>query len=269
MVPETAIVPRGWTRHAVLLAVLVAFAVAVLWRPPIPQDVAYHLMADTRPALGVPHWLNVVSNVPFALVGAFGLVATVRTRRGGPQPFRDPWLRWPYVAVFGGTALTALGSSYYHLAPDNARLVWDRLPMAVVCAGLLTAVLAECVDRRAARGLFVPLLVGAAGSVAYWRWTEMRGVGDLRPYALVQYGSLLAVVMMLALFRGRFRGARHLTAGLLGYGLAKVFEMADGPVFVATAHVVSGHTLKHLVAAVGLGCIAAMVHTGSRVRQAS
>src|SRR5205823_5174947 len=99
----------------------------------------YHLMADQRPAFGVPNGLNVVSNVPFALVGGLGLVATWRRRDDGSPVFEDSWLRWPYAAVFLGTALTALGSSYYHLAPDNTRLVWDRLPMTLVCMGLVTA----------------------------------------------------------------------------------------------------------------------------------
>src|SRR5258707_14478839 len=102
---------------------------------------------DGGPAIGIWHLerLNVVSNVPFALVGGLGLVATLRRRDDGSPVFEDPWLRWPYALVFLGTAVTALGSSYYHLAPDTARLVWDRLPMTLVCTGLVTAVLAECV----------------------------------------------------------------------------------------------------------------------------
>ena len=247
-------------RHVLILVALGCAALGLLSRPAIPQDPAYHLMADQRPAFGVSNGLNVVSNAPFALVGGLGLVATLRRRSDGSPVFEDPWLRWPYAAVFLGTAATALGSSYYHLAPDNARLVWDRLPMTLVCVGLVTAVLAECVHVRLARPLFLPLIVAAAGSVGYWRWTELHGVGDLRPYALVQYGSLLAIVLLLALYPGRFRHAPYLAAGLCAYGVAKILELADALVYAASGHVVSGHTLKHLVAAVGLGLIAAMIH---------
>jgi hypothetical protein len=245
-------------RHALLLLGLAAFSVIVFTRPPIPQDAAYHHMADTRRVFGVANGLNVLSNVPFALVGIVGLVGVFR-RHGGEGGNPDSWRRGPYVALFGGTALTAIGSSYYHLMPDNARLVWDRLPMACVCAGLLVIVLAECVSVRAARRLFWPVLVSAAMSVGYWRWSELRGAGDLRPYVLVQYGTLLAIALTLALFRGRLRGERYLIAGLIAYAVAKGFEMADAFVFAITRHVVSGHTIKHLIAAAALACVAAMV----------
>jgi hypothetical protein len=136
--------------------------------------------------------------------------------------------------------------------------------MTLVCAGLLTTVLGERLDLGAARRLFVPLIVLALASVSYWDWTERRGAGDLRPYALVQYGSLLAIVLMLVLFPARRRGTPYLIAALSAYGGAKLFELADKPIFELTRHVVSGHTLKHLVAAIGLACLVAMVHAGGR-----
>ena len=244
-------------RRATLTLALTAFALVLFAAPPIPQDPAYHQMADTRRAFGVANGLNVLSNAPFALVGVFGLVGVFR-RHGGEVGEADSRQAGPYLALFGGTALTAIGSAYYHLAPDNARLVWDRLPMACVCAGLMTVVLAECVSARAARRLFWPVLASAAMSVGYWRWSELRGAGDLRPYVLVQYGTLLAIALLLALFPGRLRGERYLIAGLIAYGVAKGFEMADTFVFDVTRHVVSGHTIKHLIAAAALAGVAAM-----------
>jgi len=250
-------------RRATLTLALTAFALVLFAAPPIPQDAAYHQMADTRRVFGVANGLNVLSNVPFAVVGAFGLVGVFR-RHGGPGKDRGARPLGPCVALFGGTALTAVGSAYYHLAPDNARLVWDRLPMACVCAGLVIVVLAQRVSARAARRLFWPVLAGAAASVGYWRWSELQGAGDLRPYILVQYGTLLAIALMLALFRGRHGRERYLIAGLLAYGVAKGFEMADTFVFAITQQTVSGHTIKHLIAAAGLACIAAMAHRTSR-----
>ena len=149
-------------RHAILAAVAAAGAIALLSRPPIAQDQAYHVMADRRPLLGIPNALNVLSNIPFAVAGVLGLLS-VFSPRPGARPFNDPWERWPYAALFAGTALTTAGSAYYHLAPDNARLVWDRLPMTVGFMGLLTAVVAERSSLTLARRLFVPLLAfGAA-----------------------------------------------------------------------------------------------------------
>lgn len=231
----------------VIVAAIVAFVI-----PPWPQSLAYHHMADQRAWLGIPSALNVLSNLPFAIVGVLGLSAI------SAAPFRDPWERWPYAALFAGVALTAVGSSYYHLAPDNARLVWDRLPMTIGFMGLLTAVVAERVSLRLARVLFVPLLVLGAFSVGYWAWSESQGTGDLRLYGLVQYGSLMAVILLLVRYRSPYPGGEYLVAGLAGYAAAKVLELADGWIF-ALGHVVSGHTLKHLAAAAGVACMVTML----------
>jgi hypothetical protein len=244
-------------RHAILAAVAAASVVAVMSRPPIAQDQAYHLMADRRPLLGIPNALNVLSNIPFAVAGVLGLLA-VFSPPPGARPFTVPWERWPYAALFAGTALTTAGSAYYHFAPDNARLVWDRLPMTVGFMGLLTAVVAERSSVALARRLFVPLLAFGAGSVGYWYWSELRGAGDLRPYALAQFGSLVVVVSLLVLYDARYSGTRYLFAGVGAYVAAKGFEMADHTIF-SFGQVVSGHSLKHVAAAVGVGCVVAML----------
>jgi hypothetical protein len=252
-------------RPILIVLVLALAALCVLARPPIAQDPGYHDMADQRRLLGLPNALNVLSNVPFGVVGWWGLALTFRRRPGTGSPFADEWERWPYSAVFAGTVLTAIGSSYYHLAPDNGRLVWDRLPMTVGFLGLVVAVLAERVSVRMARLLLVPLLTLGVASVFYWHWTELRGAGDLRPYALVQFGSLLAVVLVLALYPGKRRGGRHLVAALACYAAAKGLEWADQPI-LDLGHVVSGHTLKHVVAAAAVAWVAAMLRERTAAR---
>jgi hypothetical protein len=217
--------------------------------PRMAQDPAYHQFADARPLLGIPNSLNVLSNLPFAVVGLAGLAAAFRARG---------WERWAYAALFAGAALTSVGSAYYHVAPDNWRLVWDRLPMTVGFLGLLTAVIAERVSSSAARTLFVPLLAFGAASVAYWYWSELRGAGDLRPYALVQFGSLAVIVLALIVYPARDRDSRYFYLGLGAYLLAKVFEFADRPIFAA-GEIVSGHTIKHVMAAVAVGFIVVML----------
>jgi hypothetical protein len=209
-------------------------------------------MADERTLAGIPNALNVLSNLPFAMVGLMGL-ALLRT---GSHGFADPRDRWPYAVLFGGVLLTAIGSSYYHLAPDNARLVWDRLPMTAGFMGLLAAVISERIDRRAGRALLAPLVIAGVGSVIYWYWTELHGAGDLRPYGLVQFGSLAIVALILVLYPAP--GTRYIVGGLVVYLLSKIFELADLQIF-ALGQVVSGHTLKHLVAAVGVWCLVLMV----------
>ncbi|WP_442776005.1 hypothetical protein [Sphaerotilus montanus] len=153
--------------------------------------------------------------------------------------------------------LTAFGSSYYHWAPDNARLVFDRLPIAWACAALTCGFLAQRVDVRWAG--VVPLVTAwgvATASVLYWWFTEQGGVGDLRPYLLVQFLPMVlvpAALLMRMAPRGSAPGAcvsdRAWWAVLALYGLAKLAESADAPVFEALSHTTSGHVLKHLLAA--------------------
>ena len=244
--------PAGLKRHAILAAALLALVVGLLLTPRIPQDRAYHQFADQRTIARIPNALNVLSNLPFAFVGIAGLFVTFApTTR-----FTVPFERWPYAALFAGSALTALGSSYYHLQPDNARLVWDRLPMTLGFMGLLVATIAERIGTRAARPLLVPSLVVGAASVFHWYWTEVQGAGELRWYALVQFGSLIGVVLMLMLYPPRYSHTTLIVAGLGAYALAKVLELADGAIF-NTGHLVSGHSLKHLAAAAGVGLVVA------------
>lgn len=242
-------------RHSILALALAAAVIGIFARPPLPQDPAYHLMADQRALLGIPNCLNVLSNIPFAVVGLLGLGAIFRRQ---PMLFRDAWERWPYAALFGGTALTAWGSSYYRLAPDNARLVWDRLPMTLAFMGLLTAVVAERLSLLVGRVLFGVLLLLGIGSVAYWHWSELHGHGDLRFYALVQFGSLILVVLLLLFYPARYPGTGYWFAGLGAYAAAKGLEVSDQAIF-ALGQVISGHTLKHLVAAGGAACLVAML----------
>lgn len=220
---------------------VVVMVIAVAALPPIPQDQAYHDLADGRSFLGVPNFLDVASSFAFAVAGLLGLAWTLRYAGD----------RSPYALFFAGVTLTAAGSAFYHLEPGDGRLVWDRLPMTIGFTALVAAVLGERVSPRLGRSLLVPLMLAGGASVAWWRWTD-----DLRAYALVQFGSLLVIVLVPLLYRGR--GGGYLGTGLALYALAKAFEMTDRRIF-ELGQIVSGHTLKHLVAAAGVLCVAAMI----------
>lgn len=241
-------------KHVLLGLVVLGVCATAAAMPRIPQDPAYHRLADRRDFAGIPNALDVVSNVPFLAVGAVGLL-TLADRRCAPSMVAA---RWPWRVFFAAAAATTAGSIYYHLLPNNDRVVWDRLPIAVAFASLLTAVVAERVDAGVGRRVFVPLLLAAVGSVAFWYWSETLGRGDLRPYVAVQFGSLLILLAILALYREPRSDTRYLVVGLVAYGLAKLFELFDGRIYAVT-HVVSGHTLKHLAAAAGVGCVVAML----------
>ena len=230
------------------LCVLMLVVMAVL--PRIAQDPAYHAFADGRPFLGVPNFLNVASNFPFLVVGALGLAFLARDRRsGGSRAFTTPDDRRPYWPFFVGIGLTAFGSAYYHWRPSNATLFWDRLPMTIGFMALLASVIGERVSRRAGARLLWPLIVAGAASALYWHLTEQQGAGDLRPYGLVQFGSLVLVPLILALFPARYTGTGLLVIAIGWYVLAKVFEYFDHGFLGLVG--VSGHTWKHLASAAG------------------
>ena len=242
-----------------MLMVLTAIIVLVCcMMPRIPQPESYHLFADRRSFLGIPNFGDVASNLPFAVIGIWGLVFLLRSRFcSNARVFLDERERWPYLFVFAGLLLTAFGSSYYHLAPGNARLVWDRLPMTITFMAMVSAVIAERINVRLGIWLLPFLLFTGMASVFEWYWSETRGAGDLRFYAAVQAYAAL-VILLAFFFPQRYTRASDFGLVIGFYALAKVLELYDKPVFAAL-HVVSGHTLKHLAAAAAGYCILRMI----------
>lgn len=242
-----------------MLIILTAMVVLICFMMPrIPQPPSYHLFADRRSFLGIPNFGDVASNLPFALIGIWGLAFLLQSRsRSHAGTFIEERERWPYLFVFAGLLLTAFGSSYYHLAPDNARLLWDRLPMTITFMSMVSAVIAERINVRIGIWLLPILLVVGLTSVMQWEWSEMRGAGDLRFYAAVQAYSAL-VILLAFLFPRRYTRTADFGLVIGFYALAKALETFDKPV-LATLHVVSGHTLKHLAAAGAGYCILRML----------
>jgi hypothetical protein len=234
------------TRIAFWFGLFIVPVVLLALIPPIAQPQWYHEFADQRTLLGIPHALNVISNLPFLVVGLWGLWHLARGAR--PDQFEQPRDVWFYGVFFAAVALTGIGSAYYHADPTNDRLLWDRLPLAVAFMALFAMILAERVSYRAGVALFVPLVLAGAGSVVYWHVTEQWGHGDFRPYLIVQLFPLLLIPLIFVLFPARFTGTGDLLAALLCYLMAKGLELLDRQVY-AQGQIVSGHTLKHFMAA--------------------
>jgi hypothetical protein len=221
--------------------------------PPIPQDLNYHAFADQRTMLGVPNFLNVASNLPFLVVGLLGVQLLLRQDAVRPDgPVLERAERWPLLVLFAGVLLTAFGSGYYHLAPDNNRLVWDRLPMTVAFMGFYASMIGERISVRAGAWLLWPLVWLGIVSVYKWYAGEQRDAGDLRLYGFVQFYPLVTIPLLLYLFPARYTSGRDVMIALGWYLLAKLPEVAvmDHSIY-NMGHVVSGHTLKHLAAATG------------------
>jgi predicted membrane channel-forming protein YqfA (hemolysin III family) len=219
----------------VLVVVALVAAGGTMLLPPIRQDPAYHAFADRRTILGVPYGLNVLSNAGFLLAGGWALVRVAHAGRPG-------WERVAGLVFALGLLLTGLGSAWYHAAPGNETLVWDRLPLSALFPIVFAVVIGDRVAPVAGRALLAPLALGAVASVLWWRATD-----DLRPYAVAQFLPMLLIPLMLILLPGH-RPAGPLVAGIALYAIGKLAEVADRVIF-ALGGVVSGHTLKHLLAA--------------------
>ena len=233
------------TKNRILLVGIVALIGAMfLLTEPVPQPPAYHQFADDRNIFGTPNFWNVATNIAFLLSGLAGL----HVLRAGEHPGVVRELLPAYRLFFAGIFLTAFGSAWYHLAPANNSLFWDRLPMTLGFMGFFVVVIGEHVSIAAARKLLVPLLVVGVLSVVYWYVSEIAGTGDVRPYAIVQFLPMLVIPVILLVYPTRFDTVGFYWWMLVIYVLSKLVEHFDGQILAATG-LISGHSVKHLLAA--------------------
>lgn len=218
----------------------------LLWLEPIAQDPRYHLFADRRTWCGIPNVGDVLSNIGFLLTGAGGLLCLPKAQ------FHCTAERHAFRWFFAGVLATGIGSLWYHWAPSNTRLLWDRLPMTIAFMALFSAVLQERLSPILGRRALFPLLCLGVISVLWWHWTETQGAGDLRLYGLVQFYPMLAIACMLLLCAASYQPSYGYWPILLWYMIAKLAEIYDTPIFQATGSTLSGHSVKHLLAAVAV-----------------
>jgi hypothetical protein len=229
-------------RQNLPLLVTVVLAVAALLHGPIAQPAGYHDFADQDAIFGIPHFADVISNLGFALTALWGWLRLASANQH--RDLRSGWAGYRLFLI--GLFLTALGSSWYHLAPDNARLVWDRLPIALACGGLLAGVRGD-VLRQESHEFAAWLALIAIASVGWWYFTDLSGTGDLRPYLLLQGLPILLIPLWQWIYD--MPGADRLAFGaaLAIYVVAKFAELNDHEIAAAFG-AATGHTLKHLLA---------------------
>ena len=245
---DRAVSTGTWKDHWPLIALGPGSLVLLFaFVPPLTQDLAYHAFADDRALFGVPNAQDVASNLPFLFVGLYGIGVCLRRRAGAA-----------WTTLFAGVSCVSAGSAWYHLAPDNATLVWDRLPMTVGFMGLFAALLTEYVDTRLRHALLPCVAIGA-GSVFWWAAAD-----DLRLYAWVQFMPLAVLALLLWRYQPGFSHTHLLLAGLGAYVAAKVAEHFDAALYGLLGGVLSGHTLKHLLAGCACLLLAEMVRRRQR-----
>lgn len=239
----------GWQHLPTIFTV--AVSILLLLRGPLSQPANYNNFADRSALLGIPHAGDVLSNFGFALVALWGWIR-LRPQRDHAA-LRYGWCGYQLFLI--GLLLTAVGSGYYHLAPDNERLVWDRLPIGLAAAGVLAGVRAEThYDTHASRYAAI-LTVLAVLSVGWWHYTDSpQHPGDLRPYLLLQGLPLALVPLWQAIYRASRRDRIWFGVAVLLYVLAKLAEVWDHEL-LALLGWISGHTLKHLLATAAAGVL--------------
>lgn len=236
---------RSRSAKVMLLLFTAAVAGTVTALPPFAQPLSYHGFADQRAFFGVLNFFNVVSSLAFLPVAGLGLGVL---RRAGGAVFVERAERLPYALFFLALAATSLGSACYHLAPDNARLFWDRLPMSMGFTALLAAVIAERLSVRVGLVLLAPLVLAGTTTVVYWRLSATMGAENILPYFALQAYAIFSVLLLTCCFPPRYSRGEYLLLVVALYGAALAAEWFDHQVF-ALGQIVSGHTVKHLLAA--------------------
>jgi hypothetical protein len=244
--------PRTWprtTRLGLIIGVSIFALVALILLPAIPLGPHYHDFADKRTMFGIPNAQDVLSNIPFVLVGVWGFVWLLE--RSSKARFLTQKERIPYQLFFLGVALTGIGSFWYHLAPSDFRLPWDLLPMTCSFISMVVAIFMERIDGKIGLYALIPALLLGIASVVYWYCSEMQGHGNYKYYLFIQFFSPVASALMIGLFPPKYSGMRYLVLAFGLFVLAKLFESFDRQVYLRVDFV-DGHALKHLTA--GIAC---------------
>lgn len=255
MSPEASLITRSTRAKLFAMALLtaIAFAFALVAYGRIEQLQSYHAFADTRSWWGIANAANVLSNLGFLVVGGLAL-------RRIHAPARH---RWALRALFIGITLTGFGSAYYHWAPSDSSLVWDRAPMSLAFAAL-AAYLFERISGAAAPGRLALALGSGLAATAWWQFS-----GDLRPYIFVQGYPLICIACLTAWaeLSSSVRCAiptvmgRALALAFLCYAAAKLAEYFDDELYAWSGTLVSGHALKHLLAALSCWALLPLIES--------
>jgi hypothetical protein len=240
---------KQYTAALVAILTSIAFTVVFIFIGPIQQDESYHHFADTINIIHIHNFWNVVSNIGFVLTGLYGFVVIKKHQINTAINY----------VLFAGIILTGIGSAYYHFAPNNTTLVWDRLPMTIVFTTFFAQLYSWYICHKTGKIIWASSLVLGIVSVFYWQYTESIHQGDLRLYALVQYLPMLLLLVILAFHYKAFSFLlQPFSMVMLFYIIAKLFEHFDKIIFENT-QLIGGHPFKHIAASIASLYIVKMI----------
>lgn len=205
----------------------------------------YHEFVDTRNIFGMSRFFDTVSNIGFLFVGVIFIKEILLQNK------KD----FNLMLIAVGSILVFFGSSFYHLFPSDARLLWDRLPISMVFAGILSYSLSanNLIIEKYKNKFDISYLMFSIFSVVFWYVGSLQQASWLGPYVFVQFGGMITLVYIA--IKGENKDFnKKIYYVLAWYILAKLCEHFDQSIFNITYEMFSGHTLKHLLAAVALYC---------------
>ena len=223
----------------ILISLFAVSLIAVMLIGKIEQPQSYHNFADNRTFFGIPNFFDTVSNLLFFFVGMSGAWFVYKNVQ---KEARYSWL-----TLFTGVTLVSFGSGYYHWNPNDSTLVWDRLPLNMGFTGLFSAVLTEFINPKLEKYILVPAVTLGSLSVIYWHYAD-----DLRFYIWLQAVTFLAITAVIFMYKRRFTLRRYLLYAFGLYAVSKFAEFSDRTIYSATNNLLSGHTLKHALAALAV-----------------
>jgi hypothetical protein len=232
------------------LAALFVFIIMALFYGPISQPQEYHDFADDREILGVPNALDVMSNLAIIYPGVVGL-AFIHESRNRSQVSEDEISI--QITLFSGMILTFAGSVWFHLDPTDSTMLWDRLGMSVVIGSCISLLIHDMWDRNLAAKIHLPIIIASIVSVLWWPVFD-----DLRVYFIVKHHPFILFPIFLLCGRRIYDKVSGYYWGLSMFLLATIFEFADQQIFEITG-IISGHTLKHIAAGIGLWFLMVMI----------
>jgi hypothetical protein len=247
-------------RDIILILLTACSLILVFSFPPVAQNPSFHNFVDQRQFFGIANFYNVVTNLPFVIVGGAGLIYF------RPGDSRNHSVT--HTVLFVSVIAIGFGSAWYHYDPGNASLVWDRIPMTLTFMSYFSLIVARHVNERLGSLMLIPSLILGIFSVCYWYITEQSGNGDLRLYMWVQFYPMLAIPLIIFLYPARRSVRVKIIAVIAVYVLAKLAEQADGLIY-DFHNLISGHSLKHLLASLSVLLILSTTAKNASVRKSS
>lgn len=232
------------SNKTIFYVAMVISIITIIALSPLTQSQLYHNFAEQRILFNIPHFGDVLSNLSFVVVGILLLWQSKTWQY--TELYKGQYSLFKFLAY--GSILLGLGSGYYHWAPVDITLAWDRATMIL---GFGVIFYDSCLRynifsvNKPLIGVSITTILFLC-TIIFWLVTSR-----LEPYVFVQFFTMFILVVF-AIKNYKEIPSKHLFNMFVWYALAKLFENQDKTIFSYTNELISGHTLKHIAYAIAL-----------------